>query len=187
MLKNAFCSGLILAVVMLAPAFVRASEEAASQKTKALEILSEEVGNWTSRWEWLGNDGEVVGTQEGEENFEELIPGAVFLNTNIINEPRSISKSMTFYNPVQDKIFFISVGQEGDHWILSKEVGSEVLTSDLHPLPDGRKLMIRFTTLEANPDSKKILMQRSWDSGSTWEDGFFQYMTRTGTAADSTD
>ena len=124
-------------------------------------------------------DGEIAGTQEGREVYEVFIPDGIFLNTNITADPPSVSKSITFYNPVRDKIFFISVGQEGDHWILSRDVGSEVLASEPHPLPDGRELTIRFTTLEKTADFRKILMERSWDGGATWEKGFYQYMTRT--------
>ncbi len=184
MLKACLCVGVAAIAVLGLPGIARAEEDAATQKAKALESLSEDVGNWTSRWEWLGPNGEIAGTQEGMEDYTVLIPDAVFMNTNTMSDPPAVSKALTFFNPVQDKIFFISVGQDGDHWVLSKEVGSEILTSDPHALADGRTLMIRFTTVEKTADSRKILMQRSWDNGATWENGFYQYMTRTGAAAE---
>jgi hypothetical protein len=158
-----------------------AADEAGELKARALESLKAELGAWTSHWDWLGEDGAISGTMDGVENYEFVIPDAVLMNTNtILGESPSVSKSLMFYNPVHEKIFFISVGPTGDHWILSKDVGSNVLVSDPHLLPDGRMLMIRFTTVEETPDAKTILMEASLDEGETWKPRFYQYMARAG-------
>lgn len=60
---------------------------------------------------------------------------------------------------------------------MARNLGSQVMTSDLHPLPDGKRLMISFTPVEETTEFKTIFPERALDQGSSWESGFYQYMT----------
>ncbi|HSR52827.1 MAG TPA: hypothetical protein VLV83_18540 [Acidobacteriota bacterium] len=140
--------------------------------------MQHELGTWQSRWEFLGPDGKVAQVWEGTETFQPGPSDRVVIVETEVPEVGNKSISIRFYHPIERKIYFASVGQNGDFWLLTEPVGSSVLTSEPHMNADGSVSTIRFTTLEKDDDSMKVLMEQSRDGGKTWRPVFRQYLTR---------
>lgn len=144
---------------------------------RAAAILAAEVGVWDCRWEYFGPDGEVVGAVEGTETARELFPGRVLAGETSLPSVGRESRGFRFYEPNRKKLMHISIGSDGDFWILEQEVGSDVLESRPHTNADGSVTRIRFVSLEHDDDRHVVRMEQLGDDGE-WELGFRQTMVR---------
>lgn len=180
---------LLLSLLLLAPLTAaradepdpkpaQGSESVDALRAKALAQLRAHNGVWTSRWEFLDGEGKVANVVEGTESQREVLADGVFEVESTVPALGRKSKSLTFFNPISKKIVFFSVGQDGDYWMLTREVDGHVLTSEPHQNADGSESTIRFTVLRETEDEKDILMEHSADGGKTWARAFKQYVHR---------
>ena len=151
---------------------------AEKNETLALALLSHYDGVWDARWDWLGEDGEIIGKMVGVEEYE-LSPGGYVLKAlNTVPEFDVVNYGLISYSPISLEILFYSVDNKGDVWIMRQDPATEVMISEPHLEADGRQLILRFTRLEKSAHEMTIKMERSYDAGQTWTTGFIQYMTR---------
>lgn len=153
-------------------------ERADEIEKAAMDLFAYQEGKWTSKWDWLGPDGKLLGTLEGTETFSPLVDGYSQMLTNTVPSMNQTSYAMLSYNPVEQKIAFLNVGAGGDYWIMKQDPETGTMISDPHTNPDGSVTLLRFTTLRQEPNEMDIQMESSMDGGKTWTIGFKQSMTR---------
>ena len=147
---------------------------------EAASLFAYEEGTWTSRWEILGPEGEVVSEFEGTEVFSYAMDGKALLLETRSEGQSSWSQSVRFYNPQERKIIFLSWSTEGDYWTMKQDVETEVLQSDPKTMPDGTELILRFRILRKTDDEQDVVMEYSKDAGESWVLRTRQYLRRAG-------
>lgn len=124
----------------------------------AMDLFAYQAGTWTSKWEWVGPDGEVLGIMEGTEEFTPLVDKYSQMLTNKVPSMNQTSFAMLSYNPVEHKIAFLNVGANGDYWIMKQDPETGTMISEPHLNPDGVVMHLRFTTLRQEPDEMDVQM-----------------------------
>ena len=173
---------LVLSVMLLSAVAARA-QQGGELPAEAKQRLDSLVGKWTSKWEYLNKEGEVVGSATGGE-VGRYAQGdwLVEWTTEVIDQSgqKRISKAWWFYNRQDKKIYLTSVGQDGDLWVLSGDPVEFTITSWPKQRADGSTIIIRFKHGEAEEGILTAVMEFSLDEGKTWTRGFRQTMTPAG-------
>ena len=173
----------IPAILVLTTGLISPLSGANAQEDKALphEVLEEfryPIGYW--RWEGMRFDsaGDVVGEDSGRMSEEVVVENHLSLHTSY-NADGSVNKAFKFYNARENRFYLLDVQASGEYWILSSTPGKNIWTSQEKELPDGRRVIIRFTHLNYTEDSFEAIMEVSFDSGATWQRRARQYLWRT--------
>ena len=171
---------LLVLASLLAPAAARSQEAAETDALAELaaSLMAYEDGEWESRWEIFDADGEMVSEYVGTEVFTYTLDGKAALLETRSEGQSSWSQAVRFYNPQEKKIIFLSWSTEGDYWIMKQDVETGVVQSETKTLPDGRELILRFTTVRKTEDEQDVVMETSLDGGATWTLRTRQYLRR---------
>lgn len=167
----------LLAISLTAPPAI-AQRKLPELPLEAKKRLDHHVGEWDTRTEFLGRDGQVVRTTTGRDTAKYIIPGRVVELTTENLEQGSVTKAWMFYMVADGKYYLTSVDARGDLWILSGGLDEYVLTSQPRPNPRGGTTLIRFTHTNIEQDSFEAVMEMSRDGGETWWKRSRQYLTR---------
>jgi len=144
---------------------------------RAAEELALRVGVWDCRWEFFGNAGEVAGTATGTETLREVFPGRVLAGEMSLPDLGRESRTLEFFEPNLRKLLHVSVGSDGDFWVLEQDVGSDELVARPHTNADGSVTRLRFVTLE-HEDDRRVVQMESHTPDGEWKPGFRQTMER---------
>lgn len=153
-------------------------ERAAEIKAAALKLFDYQEGHWNSKWEWLGPDGDILGTMQGTETFKSIIDENAQMLKSVVPAFEQTAYALLTYNEVEHKIIFMNAGAGGDYWIMKQDPETGTMVSEPHTNPDGTTTILRFTILRQTPDEMDIQMDSSKDGGQVWVVGFKQYMKR---------
>lgn len=126
------------------------------------------VGTWDVYEDALDENGNVVETVHSVNITEHLI-GDTVLITTIIPDEGGIRKTMRFYDKAAEIFYEISVGEEGDLFILSGGLEQYVMNFKSRQLRDGRHALGRFIHTNIEADSFEALLEVSRDDGKSWE------------------
>ena len=188
MKKVIFRCCLLLVLVATASADLRgamaksADEQSVNEleriRNEATQILKHRVGIWDSRWEFVDGDGNVTREILGVESSKLILGDKVVEGNTTIPEIDFVGKSFNYFHPIKKVLFFFSISETGDHWILTEEVGSGLMVSEPHLESGGGTRIIRFKTLSKTPTAVDVLREDSLDGGETWKPVFYQYLRK---------
>jgi hypothetical protein len=164
---------------LLAPWAGHAQPDLAEVPEEAARRFEHILGRWSSTWEWIGPDGEAVGTERGTETARWAVEGRlVELTTEIEGRPGP-SKAWMFWSAPAGLFHLVSVGPNGDLWTLSGGLEEFVITSEPRLQPDGRTMVIRISHGEESEDRLTAVMEYRYPPAEAWSVGFRQTLVRT--------
>ncbi|WP_298021804.1 hypothetical protein [uncultured Parasphingopyxis sp.] len=158
------------------PAF--AQQPAREPSAQAVEQLRHVIGTWDATTEFIGPDGTVTYTGEGQYRFEWVVPDRIVSGVSTIPALDQISAILFFVRPGRGEIEMASVGGDGHLWRMIGPDDSETRTTPNTGMADGSTMMLRFTRSDVTPDSFRSRMEISTDGGETWRPGNRQRFTR---------
>ena len=126
------------------------------------------VGTWDVYDEVLDEEGNVIETTHSV-NVTEYFLGDSILQTTISPDEGQPRKTIRFYDKELKTFYEISVGKEGDLWILSGGLDEYVMNFKFRQRRDGRYTLGRFFHINIEPNSFDAVMEISRDDGETWQ------------------
>ena len=126
------------------------------------------VGTWDVYDDVLDDKGNVVETAHSV-NITEYFLGDSVLVSTIISDDDAIRKTIRFYDKAAEIFYEISVGIEGDLYILSGGLEKYVMNFKSRQMRDGRYPLGRFIHTSIEPDSFEAVLEVSRDDGKSWE------------------
>lgn len=143
------------------------------------------IGRWDVVTTTYDADGSVAGSFPGTYSFAWVVPDQVVSGVSKIPAWNATSAILFYLRPANRQIEMVSVGQDGQRWIMTGADDAEVRETASVPMSDGTTLKLRFTRFNITADRFESKMERSTDGGASWQIGNHQLFTRRvdGTAA----
>lgn len=157
----------ILALLMFSFTFLPAAAQETDMPAEARERLDYLVGTWDVYDEALDDEGNITKTTHSI-NVTEYFLGDSVLQTTIIPDEGPIRKTIRFYDKEKEIFYEISVGTEGDLYILSGSLDEYIMSFKSRTLRDGAYPTGRFHHINIEPNSFETYMEVSFDDGKTW-------------------
>ncbi|MEZ5460373.1 hypothetical protein [Dokdonella sp.] len=145
---------------------------------KSVEQLRESIGLWDVVTENLAEDGSVANTMKGTYRFSWVVPDRVVSGRMDIPEKNQAAGILFYVNERKALIEMVSVGADGNLWIMSGPLGGEVRTTPEFETRDGGTGQLRFTRFNVGEDRFESRMEYSKDGGKTWTPGNHQIFRR---------
>jgi hypothetical protein len=140
--------------------------------------LRQSIGLWNVRTTQFNEDGSVAQAVEGTYEFEWVVPDRVVSGRSSIPSQGQASGILFYVNERRSTIEMVSVGADGHLWVMSGPAGGETRTTPVTPLSDGRKMQLRFTRFNVEPNCFESKMEVSFDGGTSWKPGNHQQFVR---------
>jgi hypothetical protein len=144
----------------------------------SIEQLRASVGTWDTTTEFLNDDGSVARSVEGTYQFSWVVPDRVLSGRTEIPELGQASGILFYVNPTRGTIEMVSVGGDGNLWVMTGPLGGEERTTQEYPAADGGTGRLRFTRFNVAPDSFESRMEYTDDGGRSWKPGNHQRFQR---------
>ncbi len=125
------------------------------------------LGTWDVYDEILNEDGDVIETSHAI-NHTGYFLGDSVLVTSIIPDQGPVRKTIRFFDKEKEVFYEISVGMEGDLFILSGDLDEYVMNFTSRAMRDGVYPRGRFHHINIEPNSFEATMEVSMDGGETW-------------------
>lgn len=169
-----------LALLSLVPLSGAASEapQASPAVQKAIEQLRHANGRWSAVTEFLNPDGTVARSAHGTYEFAWIAPDRILSGHSEIPELQLKSGILFYVIEAKSAIEMVSVGRDGNLWVMTGPADSEIRTTPVIKMSDGSTMQLRFTRYNVSPDRFESRMEYSTDGGATWKPGNHQVMTR---------
>ncbi len=165
------------AALLLAVAGPALGQEPA-QTTPALEQLRHVIGTWDVSTEFLSPDGSVARAVDGSYEFEWVIPDRLARGISRIPTQEQVSAILFYLRPAKREIEMVSVGKDGDLWVMTGKDNEEVRVTPDRTMSDGSNMRLRFTRYDVQPDRFQSKMEYSTDGGAKWTQGNRQTFVR---------
>ncbi len=162
-MKPTFYVSVVLALT-LTPLQVRTADLPEEARSR-IDYL---VGTWDVYEDILDDEGNVIETAHSV-NITEYFLGDSVLVTTIIPDDGAIRKTVRFYDKEAGIFYEISVGEEGDLFILSGDLERYVMNFKSRQVRDGRHALGRFIHTNIEPHSFEAVLEVSRDDGKNWE------------------
>jgi hypothetical protein len=144
----------------------------------SVEQLSSCIGRWDVTTEFLNEDGTTAKTVSGNYEFSWVIPDRVVSGKSEIPELKQVSAILFYINEAKQLIEMVSVGADGNLWVMTGELGGEVRTTKEFKTASGGAGQLRFTRYNVQADSFESKMEYTEDGGETWLPGNHQVFQR---------
>lgn len=177
--------GRTLAAALLFAASAAIAQDAAPPApaagvARAVEELRHAHGEWTATTEFLKPDGSVARRAVGEYRFEWVVPDRVLQGRSAIPELEMASGILFYVSESRSSIEMVSVGKDGQLWVMSGPAGGETRSTPPTRQADGSLIELRFTRYNVTPDRFESRMEYSLDGGKAWVQGNHQVFERRG-------
>jgi hypothetical protein len=166
----------VAALLLIAAGPLRAEEPA--RAAPALEQLRYVIGTWDVRTEFLSPDGSVARAVDGSYEFEWVIPDRLARGTSRIPAMEQVSAILFYLRPATHEVEMVSVGKDGDLWVMTGKDNEEVRTTADRAMADGSKMRLRFTRYDVQSARFQSKMEYSIDGGKSWTQGNRQIFVR---------
>lgn len=145
---------------------------------RAVAQLRHAIGDWDVTTSFLNLDGSVARAVKGTYHFEWVVQDRVVSGHSAIPELSQRSGLLFYVSEARSVIEMVSVGAEGQLWVMTGALGEEVRTTPPVKGADGRDVQLRFTRFAVTPDGFESRMEYSHDAGKTWQPGNHQVFVR---------
>lgn len=126
------------------------------------------VGTWDVYEDTLDENDNVVETAHSV-NITEYFIGDSVLVTTIIPDEGAIRRTIRFYDKAAEIFYEISVGEEGDLFILSGGLERYVMNFKSRQVRDDRHALGRFIHTNIEADSFEAVLEVSRNDGKSWK------------------
>jgi hypothetical protein len=144
----------------------------------SVEQLRSSIGRWDVTTEFLNTDGTAAKTVSGTYEFSWVIPDRVVSGKSEIPELKQVSAILFYVNEAKQFIEMVSVGADGNLWVMTGELGGEVRTTKEFKTASGGTGQLRFTRYNVLADSFESKMEYTEDGGESWLPGNHQVFRR---------
>lgn len=168
-----------LILVLVPPAIALAqSETGKAALVASVQELRNAVGEWSVVTEFLNEDGSVAKTVNGTYRFEWVVVDRVLSGKSEIPEMKFKSGILFYINETKKIIEMVSVGEDGNLWVMTGALGGEVRYTQKYKVKDGRDGQMRFTRFNVTADRFEAKMEYTKDGGKSWKRGDHQVFRR---------
>lgn len=175
-MRRAFIAALLLWLGLAGAA--HAQEGAQEAPSPGVEQLRHVIGVWDVTTEFLNAGGSVARAAEGTYSFEWVIPDRLVSGVSRIPAMDIVSGLLFYVRPASGEIEMVSVGRDGQLFVMTGPDGEEVRTTGDVPTSDGGQMRLRFTRYNVEADGFESKMEYSTDGGETWVQGNRQVFRR---------
>lgn len=144
----------------------------------SVEQLRDSIGRWDVTTEFLNEDGTTAKTVSGRYEFTWVIPDRVVSGKSEIPELKQVSAILFYVNEAKGLIEMVSVGADGNLWIMTGELGGEVRTTKEFKTASGGTGQLKFTRYNVLDESFESKMEYTEDGGESWLPGNHQVFQR---------
>ncbi len=178
--RLAFVAIFALFIALPAPAQTPDEENALR---RSVDQLRASVGLWNVTTDFLKPDGTVARSVTGTYEFTWVVPDRVVSGRSEIPELNQTSGILFYVNEARQSIEMVSVGADGNLWVMTGPLGQETRTTTPYKTASGGTGRLRFTRYNVNKDAFESRMDYTEDDGATWKPGNHQLFRRSGAAA----
>ena len=152
-----------------------ASQDSVSAGVKQLRHA---IGAWDVVTDFLNADGTVAQSVKGAYTFEWVVEDRVVQGKSNVPSLNRSAGILFYVNEKKKNIEMVSVGMDGNLWVMTGPIDGETRTTPPTVMSDGSTMQLRFTryNIEANRFESK--MERTTDGGATWLPGNHQVFVR---------
>jgi hypothetical protein len=168
----------MILIVLPASALAQSATDKSGEFARSVEELRQARGAWSVTTEFLKPDGSVARTVKGTYRFDWVVPDRVLSGQSEIPELKQQSAILFYLNERRKIIEMVSVGADGDLWVMTGAAGSNTRMTKPFPTADGKTSHLRFTRYNVKPDSFESKMEYTEDGGKTWLPGNHQVFRR---------
>lgn len=154
------------------------SEGDRTSLTASVQQLRETAGEWSVVTSFLNPDGSVARAVEGSYRFDWVIPDRVLSGRSEIPSMQRTAAILFYVSDSKKAIEMVSVGADGNLWIMSGPLGGETRYTQKYQTQDGGEGQLRFTRSNVTPAGFESRMEFSEDGGKTWKPGNHQVFRR---------
>ena len=181
-----FITILAFATISIGPqVMAQEAPEVTDPVPAAVEQLRHVIGAWNVETDFIGPDGEILGTVPGRYEFAWVMPDRIISGWSEQPTLQQKSAILFFHRPASKEIEMVSVGADGRLWRMTGPEDKETRTTPNETMADGSTLKLRFTRHGVTRDSFHSTMELSSDGGKNWRIGNQQRFTRAHKSPDS--
>lgn len=179
MVKFFLAPALVALLALQAPPTSAQPSQEALQRS--VEELRTSIGRWQVTTEFLRPDGSVARTVEGLYEFEWVVPDRVVLGRNQVPELAQASGILFYLNEAAAEIEMVSVGADGNLWVMTGALGGDTRTTQEFDTGGGQTSQLRFVRSNVAAHSFESRMERrvtAPDGTESWVPGNHQVFRR---------
>lgn len=144
----------------------------------SVEQLRHAAGCWDARTAFLNPDGSVARAVAGTYRFSWVVPDRVLAGQSDIPELGRTAGLLFYVDTADRHIEMVSVGGDGQLWIMTGPLGGEERLSQTYPTAGGGTGRLRFTRDQVTAAGFESRMAYTQDGGQTWKPGNHQTFRR---------
>ena len=163
---------------LLSVSTLTAQTTSEDQLAHSIAQLRASIGNWDVTTEFLNEDGSVARSVGGTYQFSWIIPDRVVSGRSDIPAMEQSSGILFYVNEKKAIIEMVSVGADGNLWVMTGPMGGETRTTPPFATRGGGSAQLRFTRFNISADRFESRMEYSEDGGATWKPGNHQVFRR---------
>ena len=150
----------------------------AETSNPAVDQLRHVIGDWDVATTFFKLDGSEAGTYAGSYTFSWVMEDKIVQGISTIPQFALASGMLLYLRDSTGEIEMVSVGPDGQLWVMTGKQDSETRETPVVEMPDGSTLKLRFTRYNVTEDKFESRMERSFDGGQTWSAGNHQVFKR---------
>ncbi len=171
---------LTVALAVLGPALLAQTPTDEKAMQRSVDELRSSIGRWEVVTDFLNEDGSVSKSATGSYEFSWIVPDRVVAGKNEIPELKQSSGILFFINASKRSIEMVSVGADGNLWIMTGPLGGDQRLSQEFKTAAGGSGRLRFTRSHVSTNAFESRMEFTEDGGKTWKPGNHQRFRRAG-------
>ncbi|HEX9706155.1 MAG TPA: hypothetical protein VGA24_00820 [Steroidobacteraceae bacterium] len=144
----------------------------------AVQQLRQAAGHWNVTTTRYGANGAIAAVASGTWHFDWVVPDRVLSGRAVIPDWKQTAGMLFYLNERRSTLEMASVGADGQLLVMSGPAGAETRTTAAIPLPDGRRMLQRYTRYGITTDRFETRMETSHDGGQSWKAGHHQLFVR---------
>lgn len=168
----------VIVLVALSSALVAQAPAEDQELQHSVEALRSSIGRWDVVTEFLKRDGSVARSVTGTYEFSWILADRVVSGKSAIPELKQAAGILFYINEKKRVIEMVSVGADGNLWIMTGPLGEEYRLTQEFPNRAGGTRRLRFTRFNVTPNTFESKMEYTDDGGQTWVAGNHQRFSR---------
>ena len=154
------------------------AEMAPPSLASAVQQLRQAAGHWNVTTTRYDEKGAVAAVASGTWHFEWIVPDRVLSGRAVIPDWQQTSGMLYYLNERRSTLEMATVGADGQLLVVAGPAGAESRTTPAVALPDGRRMVQRYTRYGIAADRFESRMETSYDGGLSWKPGLHQLFVR---------
>lgn len=145
---------------------------------QSVQQLRDAIGEWNVVTDFLNDDGTSAKRVSGSYEFSWVVADRVVSGKSEIPELQQAAGLLFYVNEGKQVIEMVSVGADGNLWVMTGPLGGETRYTNEYKTADGGSGQLRFTRYNIEKNSFESKMEYTEDGGKTWKPGNYQLFSR---------